>query len=227
MRRRIAGPLIMTLFALLLLELITFVCVQSASGQQSPPAQSPSQPAAKQEAKPDSKADTKPETKEDPLLEASRKAKAKQSKSSEKKVFTEDDLSRLNSRGVSVVGSEPAADAKNSGEDSAAGSDANSEKKDAAAAGAKNEQYWRGRASKLREQIEAVDREIEKTKDEMKKGGTASFDVSTGMSKDVVYVTDRNARLKQLEKKKEDLEKQFDALRDEGLKAGAEPGWFR
>src|SRR6267378_934803 len=43
----------------------------------------------------------------------------------------------------------------------------------------------------------------------------------------IAYINDRNGQLKNLEKRKADLEKQLDELQDEGRKAGAPASWFR
>lgn len=73
----------------------------------------------------------------------------------------------------------------------------------------------------------AVDQEIAKVKEEIKKYGNKGFDVSSGLKQGVIYVEDRNVRLKDLEKKKADLQAQMDALKEEGRKASALPAWFR
>ena len=43
----------------------------------------------------------------------------------------------------------------------------------------------------------------------------------------VIIIHDRNAEVKDLEDRKQGLEKQLDELADEGRKAGADSGWFR
>ncbi len=60
-----------------------------------------------------------------------------------------------------------------------------------------------------------------------KRPAERKLDPASGLSQDVIYVTDRSAQVKQLEKKKADLQKQMDDLAEEGRKAGADPGWFR
>jgi hypothetical protein len=47
------------------------------------------------------------------------------------------------------------------------------------------------------------------------------------MKNNVTYIKDRNGQVKELERKKADLEKKMDQLQEEGRKAGAEPAWFR
>jgi hypothetical protein len=43
----------------------------------------------------------------------------------------------------------------------------------------------------------------------------------------IIYVNDRNAKIKQIEERKAGLQGQLEALEDEGRKAGADSGWFR
>lgn len=163
---------------------------------------------------------SQPQQKPDSLAEAARKAKAEKGKAKTGKVYTDEDLSELKSGGVSVVGQEGAsAEAK----DPEAAPEAN----DPAASGKKGEEYWRGKARKLRDQMAAVDQEIVKTKDEIKKYGNVGFDVNTGLKQDIIYVADRNTRLQKLEKRKEELQKQMEALQEDGRRAGASPSWFR
>jgi chaperonin cofactor prefoldin len=179
---------------------------QSSQSQPPPPSQSQEQSPAK--------------PKEDPLLEAARKAKASKEKSKPAKVLTEDDLAALPKKGVSTVGQEAAAADEKS-------SEPKPESAEAAKPGKPDEAYWRNRAGKLRAQIEAVDKEIEKLKEDIKKGGGSGFDASSGVGQGVVYIHDRNAQLKSLEQRRESLQKQMDQLQDEARKAGADPGWLR
>jgi len=93
--------------------------------------------------------------------------------------------------------------------------------------GENSEEYWRGRAQEILGQIVAVDQAIASMKDDIKKYGSGGFDVTTGMKDNIAYINDRNGQLKNLEKRKADLEKQLDELQDEGRKAGAPASWFR
>jgi polyhydroxyalkanoate synthesis regulator phasin len=90
-----------------------------------------------------------------------------------------------------------------------------------------DEVYWRGKAHELLDQITATEQQIAKLKDDIKKYGTGGFDVTTGMKSNVAYIEDRNGQVKDLEKRKADLEKKLDQLEEQGRKAGAEPAWFR
>ncbi|PYU76696.1 MAG: hypothetical protein DMG49_01005 [Acidobacteria bacterium] len=151
--------------------------------------------------------------KEDSLAEAARKAKAKKPAAANGKVYTEDDLSRMKGPGVSVVGEAPKKRARPT--------EPNGD-------GAENkEEYWRGRAQEILGQIAAVDEAMARMKDDIKKYGSGGFDVTTGMKDNIAYINDRNGQLKDLEKRKADLQKQLDELQDEGRKAGAPASWFR
>ncbi|HUK52550.1 MAG TPA: hypothetical protein VL099_04575 [Candidatus Binatia bacterium] len=157
----------------------------------------------------------------DSVAEAARKAKAEKGKQATKKVITDDDLSSIKGDGVSVVGDEkPDTDAEKTA----------AEKPEGAAAakpGVKDESYWRGRAKQIRDQMAAVDQEIEKTQDEIKKGGGAGFDAQSGLNQNVIYFEDRNTKLKKLEERKAQLQKQLEDLEDEARKASVPAGWVR
>lgn len=90
-----------------------------------------------------------------------------------------------------------------------------------------SEQYWRGKARPILEEMAVVNQQIEQLKEEIKKYGNAGFDVATGMKHNIAYVRDRNAKIEKLQKKKTALAKHLDDLQEEGRKAGAEPAWFR
>ena len=180
----------------------------SSSWQQSPSQQSSAQaqPAAPGQ----------PPQKEDSLAEAARKAKAKKPTAAKGKVYTEDDLSGMKGSGVSVVGEAP-----KKGTQRARPTDPNGD------GGENNEEYWRGRAQEILGQIAAADEAMARMKDDIKKYGNGGFDVTTGMKDNIAYINDRNGQLKDLEKRKVDLQKQLDELQDEGRKAGAPASWFR
>ena len=177
---------------------------QSSSTQAQPPAQA--QPATPGQ----------PPQKEDSLAEAARKVKAKKPVAAKGKVYTEEDLSGLKGPGVSVVGEAPKRGARRA---RPMGPDGD--------AGENSEEYWRGRAQEILGQIAAVDQAIASMKDDIKKYGSGGFDVTTGMKDNIAYINDRNGQLKNLEKRKADLQKQLDELQDEGRKAGAPASWFR
>jgi len=177
---------------------------QSSSAQARPPSQA-------QPATPD-----QPPQKEDSLAEAARKAKAKKLAAAKSKVYTEDDLSGLKGPGVSVVGDAPKKGARRARPTDPGGD-----------GGENSEEYWRGRARQILDAIAQTDEQITQKREEIKKFGSGGFDVTTGMKDNIAYINDRNGQLKDLEKRKADLEKQLDELQDEGRKAGASPAWFR
>jgi hypothetical protein len=154
------------------------------------------------------------------VADAARKAKAKKEKPASKKVITDDDLSSIKGDGVSVVGDESAVVEDKSGADKPANATQ-------AKAGVKDEAYWRARAKQIRDQLDAVDQQIAKTEDDIKKGGGAGFDPQTGLTQSVVYFEDRNTKLKKLQEKKAALQKQMDDLEDEARRENVPSGWLR
>ncbi|HKM90161.1 MAG TPA: hypothetical protein VJX29_06065 [Candidatus Acidoferrales bacterium] len=201
MRNTMAASLGSTILATAIFALAALAQPQSQS--QNPPQEQPQTPPAV-----------------DSVADAARKAKSDKPKTATKKVYTEDDMHSLKSGGLSVVGEKDSDAAADSGksETSPAGAGAKTEK---------DEAYWRGRAQKIRDQMAAVDQEIAKVQDEIKKGGAAGFDAQTGRNQNVVFFEDRNAKLKNLEKKKDELQKQMDALEEEARQADVPVGWLR
>jgi hypothetical protein len=157
----------------------------------------------------------------DSLAEAARKAKAQKPKSAVPKVYTDDSVTQLSGHGVSVVGDSSARD-ESDGAESQPVADAGGQQ-----AGASREQFWRGRARQIRDQMAQIDRQIDGLRAEIAKQGAVSVDPQSGLQAGVIYITDRNAQIKQLEARKDGLQKQTDALEDEGRKDGADSGWFR
>jgi len=176
------------------------------------------QPQAQSQNPPSQEPQTQPAA--DSVADAARKAKTDKPKTTPKKVYTEDDIPSLKKDGLSVVGEKDSRTEAEAGKPDA-------KPADTAPKSDKDEAYWRGRAQKIRDQMAAVDQEIDKVKDEIKKGGAAGFDAQTGRNQNVVYFEDRNTQLKNLEKKKDELQKQMDALEDEARQAGVPVGWLR
>src|SRR5258708_39732192 len=187
---------------------------ETASPQQSPSQQPPAQ-AHSPSPGPATNIDP-PAQKQDSLAEAARKAKEKKPPATKSKVYTEDDLSGLKGPGVSVVGEAPRKGARR-----AQPTDPDGESEP------NSEQYWRARSRQILDAIAQTDERIAQKKDEIKKFGSGGFDVTTGMKDNIAYIHDRNAQLKELEKRKADLQKQLDELQDEGRQAGAPASWFR
>jgi len=149
--------------------------------------------------------------------------RSEKDKTKPKKVYTEEDLSGMRRNDVSVVGDE-----KPTGAGAAGTRKADGEKKTGVVPmSGQDEVYWRGKALELLDQITATEQQIAKLKDDIRKYGAGGFDVTTGMKKNVAYIEDRNGQVKELEKRKADLEKKLDQLEEQGRTAGAEPAWFR
>jgi hypothetical protein len=181
--------------------------------------QSPSQATPQSQTTTPSSTSPQAQPSQESVADAARKAKTDKGKSKARKVYTDEDLPAAG-HAISVVGEESAAgDASRPAK--------NSDAKSGASEAAKQEQYWRGRARRIRDQMDAVDREIAALKEDIKKNGAGGFDTSTGLQKNVIYVNDKNGQVSELEKKKAELEKEMDQLMEEGRKAGASPSWFR
>jgi hypothetical protein len=178
-------------------------------------AQSQSQPAQSSSSS-QSQAQSQPQQKDDSVADAAKKPQ--KDKPKPKRVYTEEDLSGLRGNGVSVVG-DANAPARSNAPASQPSGDATKSVRD--------EEYWRGRASQIKEQMAAADEAIKNLQAEIKKNGATGFDAQSGLKQNVIYVDDRNARLKQLEQRRQDLDKQMDLLQEEGRKAGADSAWFR
>lgn len=178
-------------------------------------AQSQSQPAQSSSSS-QSQPQSQPQQKDDSAADAAKKPQ--KDKPKPKRVYTEEDLSGLRGNGVSVVG-DANAPARSNAPASQPSGDATKSVRD--------EEYWRGRASQIKEQMAATDEAIKNLQAEIKKNGATGFDAQSGLKQNVIYVDDRNARLKQLEQRRQDLDKQMDLLQEEGRKAGADSAWFR
>jgi len=188
---------------LLTWPLVSLFAQSSSSPQQSP---APQQPQAQ--------AQTPAPPKDESVADAAKKSQ--KDKPKPKKVYTEDDLSGMRKGAVSVVGNENKKSPRRARTTEPEGDyDPNSE------------EYWRGRAQPILDDIAATDAQIEQLKEDIKKYGASGIDVTTGMKDNVAYIHDRNGQIQDLQKKKADLQKQLDDLAEEGRKAGAQPAWFR
>ena len=214
---------------LLSIPLLPFVTTLSVKAQSSstPPAQSQtqSQNQSQTSSQPQTPAQADSGNNQQSLADAARKANADKEKPKAKHVFTEDDLSSLHGT-ISVVGGGSSGGGA-SGGGSSSGSFQGSRPAPAGSRGGNDEAYWRGRARQIKDQIAETDQKIDKVKDEIAKQGPAGVDPTTGLTQNVIIIHDRNAELKDLEERKQNLEKQLDDLADEGRKAGADSGWFR
>jgi hypothetical protein len=219
-RRKVFFAVLITSLALALPLAVVFAQASSSQQSSSGSQQSSSQQSSDQTQPPSATQSgtniDPPAQKQESLAEAARKAKANKPPVTKPKVFTEDDISGMKGPGVSVVGSSSKKRPPSNPTDGDGDYDPNG-----------GEAYWRGRARQILDAIAATDEAIEQKKEEIKKYGSGGFDVNTGRQNNIAYINDREGQLKQLEKRKVDLEKQLDDLADEGRKAGASPAWFR
>jgi hypothetical protein len=160
------------------------------------------------------------------LGEAARRARAQKTQAAKPKVYTDDSVKTLSGHGVSVVGdgSGGGGGTYSSGNAESSGSGGGG---GAQGASGNQESYWRGRANDIRKQMAACDQKISEIQDEIAKHGAVTVDPMSGAQAGVIFVEDRNAQIKQVEKQKDELQNQLDALAEEGRKAGADSGWFR
>ena len=165
-----------------------------------------------------------PGAQQDSLADAARKAKAQKANSPTARVMTDDDVSRIGSAGVSVVGggTTGARSFGASGRPEAPAAAGGS-----AASGSSDERYWRGRAREILDEFSATDQQIASLKAEIAKSGPTGVDPSTGLTQNVIIIHDRNAQVKHLEERKAILQRRLEDLTDEGRKAGADSSWFR
>jgi hypothetical protein len=199
---------------------------QSQSGSSSAPAPAQTSTTAKAPAVSQSEPQMQDQSAppEESLAAAARKAKAQKATAAPGKVYTEEKLAGLSGRGVSTVGSGNSAGQGSSG---SGDSYANSGASAAPQAGKSDEQYWRGRAQAIRDQMAGMDKQIAAIQEEIKEKGAVTVDPMSGVQAGVIYIEDRNRQIKEIEAQKAKLQDQLDTLAEEGRKAGADSGWFR
>jgi hypothetical protein len=161
------------------------------------------------------------------LGEAARRARAQKTQAAKPKVYTDDSVTTLSGHGVSVVGDGSGGGGGASYSGNAESGSSGGGGGAAQGAAGSQESYWRGRANDIRKQMAACDQKISEIQDEIAKHGAVSVDPMSGAQAGVIFVEDRNAQIKQVEKQKEGLQSQLEALEEEGRKAGADSGWFR
>ena len=159
-----------------------------------------------------------PQQNPDSPADAAAKSKDAKSTAVPKKVYTNDDLSGMQSGNLSVVG--------NSKADGKAG------KSTAADNEPKNEQYWRERAQKLRNQLAEVDRQIAQvTAANQPNGSGASGSNAAAPAPLSAYSNSSHARagtqLRKLQDRRAELQAQMDQLEEQARRAGVPPGWLR
>lgn len=155
------------------------------------------------------------------LADAARKAKAQKATAATGKVYTEEKLAGLSGHGVSTVGSE------GEGSSGSGNLNGNSGANAASPTGKTDEQFWRGKAQAIRDQMAGLDKQIAAIQEEIKEKGAVTVDPMSGVQAGVIYIEDRNRQIKQIEDQKAKLQDQLEALAEDGRKAGADSGWFR
>jgi len=183
----------------------TFVSAAQSSSQQSPPpTPSPSSttPAAAKTT------DGKDQAVDKDALKDKKKPK---------KVWTEDDISKVG--GISVVGDSSASTpgpGRSSSQPSREGSDDSAQ--------GKQVDYYREQLRPLQAQLDATDKKI----DELRNFKADNSSVSGGINPNHGYsMTPIPDQIKQLEDKKKQIQDKIDALTDEARKKGIEPGQLR
>jgi hypothetical protein len=138
-----------------------------------------------------------------------------ESKSRASRVLTNEDLAiekQSVTRPLNTVGPSSKPDAKNSS---------------AATTGPKkDEAYWRGRAKQIRDEIASVDKQIKALNEKTKAGKGDGIKIGFDTYNSVIYA-DFESQAKELERRKEKLQKMMAALEEEARKNGALPGWLR
>ena len=137
-----------------------------------------------------------------------------------KKVYTNDDLRAMRSGDVSVVGN----------------SKSGSKARQTSATGPKNEQYWRSRSQKLRNQMAEVDRQIAQIEAANEKAHNAvGSSNGTNPPPPSAYTVGAHARgasgyttqLDRLKAHKAQIQAEIDQMEEEARRAEVPPGWLR
>ncbi len=176
----------------------------SGSSQQSPAAPAPSStaPAAAKTADGNEQAANKD---------------ASKNKKKPKKVWTEDDISKVG--GISVVGdSSPATPAP--GRSSSQANPGNS----GDSAQGKQIDYYRDQLRQLQAQLEVTDKKINDLRNFKAENTSASGGINPNHGYSMTPIPDQ---IKQLEDKKKEIQDKIDAVTDEARKKGIEPGQLR
>jgi chaperonin cofactor prefoldin len=89
--------------------------------------------------------------------------------------------------------------------------------------------YWRKRAKVLKDQIAAVDKQIEDLNQKIreKKGEGIMVGMGTYTPYMVAGLNNLQSQISALQREKERLQKEYSDLEEEARKAGVMPGWLR
>jgi chromosome segregation ATPase len=182
-----------------------FVCAAQSSGssqqtQTPPPAPAPATPPAGKTA----------DGKDQPAKDARKDTKKP------KKVWTEDDVSKIDG-GISVVGGSPSSGTGQGLPQSPAASPDNT------ALGNQIENY-RDQIRQLQAQLDATDKKIDDLRNFKADNTSSSGGINPNHGYSMTPIPDQ---IKQLEEKKKQIQEKMDAVSDEARKKGIEPGQLR
>jgi flagellar motility protein MotE (MotC chaperone) len=150
-------------------------------------------------------------TKDQPANKVSANAKKKP-----KKVWTDDDISKV-SGGISVVGdSSPGSDSKTTAEPSAENSENSAQNSDI--------QNYREQIRQLEAQLDVTDKKLDELRNFKGDNASASGGIDPNHGYTMTPVADQ---IQQLEDKKKQIQDQIDSVLDEARKKGIEPGQLR
>ena len=187
-----------------------FICAaQSSSGSSQPSQSQPPAPAAAPTA---SSAGKTAGAKDQPADKSAAPTKKKP-----KKVWTEDDISKVGSGGISVVGDTSSSSAPKSSSELSGGNSGNS-------AQDSDVQSYREQLRQLQAQLDATDKKLDDLRSFKGDNTLASGGINPNNGYTMTPVADQ---IKQLEDKKKQIQDQIDAVTDEARKKGIEPGQLR
>jgi hypothetical protein len=190
---------------------VSFVCAAQTTSGTSQPAQSQT-PAPAATAPPAKSPGAKAAAAKD---QPANKASAKDKKEP-KRVWTDDDMSKL-SGSVSVVGdSSSSSDAQSSAELNSAGSANSAQNGDV--------QYYREQLRQLQAQLDATDKKLDDLRNFKGDNSSSSGGINPNKGYSMTPVADQ---IQQLEDKKKQIQDQIDSVTDEARKKGIEPGQLR
>jgi hypothetical protein len=95
-----------------------------------------------------------------------------------------------------------------------------------ALASKRGEAYWRSRAKQIRDEIDSVEKQIKALNEKTQQGKGDGIKIGFETYNSVIYA-DFESQVKELEKRREKLQKAMAQLEEEARKDGALPGWLR
>jgi chromosome segregation ATPase len=186
-----------------------FVCAAQSSSSSSQPSQTP--PPA-----PASSSTTPPEAKTaDGKDQPAKKDAAKDTKKP-KKVWTEDDISKVGGS-ISVVGdSSSSGNAKGSSQSTGTSSDNSAQRNEV--------ENYRDQIRQLQAQLDATDKKLDDLRNFKADNTSSSGGINPNHGYSMTPIPDQ---IKQLEEQKKQIQEKIDAVTDEARKKGIEPGQLR